>query len=97
MRLLDSWTPDDCTLGIWTPRGLDSGRLETWTMDDWALGLWTLEARKFLPFLVRSIYFLLLVSADFLIILNTLRLMYYGSAERAANDCYCSNLLQLIL
>ena len=91
-KWLDPWT-----LGLWTSRGLDLGRLETWTMDNWALGLWTLGARKFLPFLVTSIYFLLLVTADFLIISNTLRLMYYGSVERAANDCYYSNLLQMIL
>ena len=73
---LDSWTLDDCTLGIWTSRVLDLGHLETWSMDDWALGLWTLGARKFLTFLVTSIYFLLLVNADFLIISSTLRLMY---------------------
>ena len=94
---LDSWTLDDCTLGIWTPGGLYSGRLETWTMDDWALGPWALGARKFLPFLGTSFYFWLLVNVEFLIILNTLRLTYYGSVERAANDCYYSNLLQLIL
>ena len=94
---LESWTLEACTLGIWTPGGLDSGRLETWTMDDWTLGLWTLVARKFFPYLVTSIYFLLLVNIEFVIFSNTLRLMYYGSVERAANDCYYSTLLQLIL
>ena len=94
---MDSWTLDGCTLGTWKAGGLDSGRLETWTMDDWALGLWALGARKFLPYLVSSINFLLLVNVEFLIISNTLRLMYYGSVERAASDCYYSNLLQLIL
>ena len=34
---------------------------------------------------------------EFLIISGTLRSMYYGSVERAANDCYNSILLQLIL
>ena len=94
---MESWTLEACTLGIWTPGGLDSGRLETWTMDDWTLGLWTLVARKFFPYLVTSIYFLLLVNIEFVIFSNTLRLMYYGSVERAANDCYYSTLLQLIL
>ena len=94
---LDPWNLNDCTLGIWTPGGLDSERLETWTMDDWTLGLWTLGARKLFPFLVTFIYFLLLVNVEFLIISNTLRLMCYGSVERAANDCYYSTLLQLIL
>ena len=93
----DSKLLDPRTLGFWTTVRLDSGRLETWTMDDWAVGLWALGTRKFLPFLVRSIYFLLLVNVEFLIISNTLRLMYYGSVERAANDCYYSNLLQLTL
>ena len=94
---LESWTLEACTLGIWTPGGLDSGRLGTWTTDEWALGSWTLGTRKFFLFLVTSIYFLLLVNVEFLIILNTLRLMCYGSVERAANDCYYSTLLQLIL
>ena len=89
---LGPWILNDWTLGV-----LDSGRLETWTMDDWALGLWTLGARKFFPFLVTSIYFLLLVNVEFLVISNTLRLMYYGSVELAANDCYYLNLLQMIL
>ena len=89
---LGPWILNDWTLGV-----LDSGRLETWTMDDWALGLWTLGARKFFPFLVTSIYFLLLVNVEFLIISNTLRIMYYSSVERAANDCYYSTLLQLTL
>ena len=96
-RLLDSWILEDCTLGICTPGVLDFGRQETWTMNDWALGLWALGAWKFLPFLVTSIYVLLLVNVEFLVISNTLRLMYYGSVERAANDCYYSNLLQMIL
>ena len=90
---LESWTLEAYTLGIWRPEGLISGRLETWTTDDWTLGLRILEARKFFPFLVTSIFFLLLVNVEFLIISNTLRLMYYGSVERAANDCYYSTLL----
>ena len=89
---LDPWTLND-----WALKVLNSGRLETWTMDDWALGLWTFGARKFFPFLVTYMYFLLLVNGEFLIISNTLRLMYYGSVERTANDCYYSNLLQLTL
>ena len=79
---LESWTLEACTLGIWTPGGLDSGRLGTWTTDEWALGSWTLGTRKFFLFLVTSIYFLLLVNVEFLIILNTLQLKYYGSVER---------------
>ena len=61
-------------------------------MDDWTLELWEL-----FPFLVISIYFLLLVNVEFLIISNARLLMCYGSVERAANDYYCSTLLQLIL
>ena len=94
---LHSWALEACTVGIWAPRGLDSGRLETWTLDDSALGLCTLGGRKFFPFLVTSIYFLLLVNVEFLIILITLRLLYHGSVEHAANDCYYSTMLQLIL
>ena len=94
---LESWTLDVYTLRIWPPEGLNSGRLETWTTDDWTLGRRTLEARKLFPFLVTSIFFLLLVNVEFLIISNSLRLMYYGSVERAANDCYYSTLLQFIL
>ena len=61
-------------------------------MNDWTLELWEL-----FPFLVTSIYFLLLVNVEFLIISNALLLMCYGSVERAANDYYYSTLLQLIL
>ena len=99
---LDSWTLDDWTLGLWTTGPLDFGRLDVWNLDSWTqddrtLGLWTIGARKFFPFLVTSISFSLLVNVEFLIISSTLRLMYYGSAERAANDCYNTNLLELIL
>ena len=52
---------------------------------------------KFFPFLITSISPLLIVNAEFLMISSTLRLMYYGSVERTANDCYNSILLQLIL
>ena len=62
----------------------------------WMLGLWTLGARKLFKFLVTSISFLLLVNAEFLNISNTLRPFYCGSVERASNDYYNSNLLQLI-
>ena len=94
---LDSWILDDWTLGLWTTGPLDFGRLDSWTQDDRTLGLWTIGARKFFPFLVTSISFSLLVNVEFLIISSTLPLMYYGSAERAANDCYNTNLLELIL
>ena len=33
--ILDSSTRDDCTLGLWTPRRMESGRLETWALDPW--------------------------------------------------------------
>ena len=70
---LDSWTLDDWTLGLWTlglgtTERLNSGLLNAWTLDDWTLG-----ARKFFPFLVTSISFLLLVNVKFLIISSTLR------------------------
>ena len=107
---LNSWTSDSW---IWTTGHLYSGRLNLWTLDDsglielgrlyawtldnWTLELWTLGARKFFPFLVTSISFLLLVNVEFLIISSTLRLMYYGPVERAADDCYYTNLLRLIL
>ena len=94
---LDSWTLDNWALGLWTAGRLDSGLLDTWALDGWTLGLWTLGARKFFPFLVTSVSFLLLVNVKFLIISGTLRSMYYGSVERAANDCYNSILLRLIL
>ena len=86
----DTWTLDDWTLGLWTTGRLNSGLLDAWTLDDWTLGPWTLGARKFFPFLVTSISFLLLVNVKFLIISSTLQLIYYGSAECAANDCYNS-------
>ena len=75
---LDSWTLDDWTLGLWTlvlgtTERLNSGLLNAWTLDDWTLGPWTLGARKFFPFLVTSISFLLLVNVKFLIISSTLR------------------------
>ena len=94
---LESWTLDNWTLRLWTAGHLDSGILNTWTLDGWTLGLWNLGARRFFPFLVTSISILLLVNVEFLIILGTLRLMYYCSVERAANDCYNSNMLQFIL
>ena len=64
---LESWTLDDWTLGLWTlglgtTVRLDSGLLDAWTLDNWTLGLWTYRARKFFPFLVTSISFLLLVN-----------------------------------
>ena len=76
---------------------LDSELLDAWNLGGWTLALWILEARKFFPFLVTSVSILLLVNAEFLIISGTLRSMYYGSVERAANDCYNSIVLQLIL
>ena len=85
------------TFGLWATGRLDSGQLGAWTLDGWTLGLWTLGARKLFPFLVTSVSILLLVNVEFLIISGTLRSMYYGSVERAANDCYNSILLQLIL
>ena len=85
------------TLGLWTTGRLDSGLLDTWTLGDRTLGLWTLGAGKFFPFLVISVSFISLVNVEFLIISSTLRLLYYGSVERAENDCYNLNLLQLIL
>ena len=94
---LHTWTLDDWTLGLWTTGRLDSGLLDTWTLGGWALGLWTLGARKFFPFLVTSVSILLSVNVEFLIISITLRSMYYGSVESAANDCYNSILLQLTL
>ena len=94
---MDFWALDDWMLGLWTTGLLDSGRLDAWTLDGWTLGLWTLGARKFFPFLGTFVSFLLLVNVKFLIIWGTLRSMYYGSVERAANDCYNSILLQLIL
>ena len=99
---LDTWTLDDWTLanlafGLWTAGRLDSGLLDAWTLDGWTLELWTLGARKFFPVLVTSVSILLLVNVEFLIISGTLRSMYYSSVERAANDCYNSILLQLIL
>ena len=94
---LDFWTLDDWTLGLWTTGLLDSGQLDAWTLDGWTLELWTLGVKKFFPFLVTSVSFLLLVNVEFLIFSGTLRSMYYGSVERAANHCYNSNLLQFIL
>ena len=94
---LDSWTLDNWTLGLWTAGRLDSGLLDTCTLDGWTLELWTLGVKKFFPFLVTSVSFLLLVNVEFLIFSGTLRSMYYGSVERAPNHCYNSNLLQLIL
>ena len=94
---LDSWNLGNWTLGLWTAGRLDSGLLGTWTLGGWTFGLWTLGVRKFFPFLVTSVSFLLLDNVEFLIISGTLRSMYYGSVARAANDCYNSILLQLIL
>ena len=94
---LDTWTLVDWTLGLWTAGRLDSGLLDTCTLDGWTLELCTLGVKKFFPFLVTSVSFLLLVNVEFLIISGTLRSMYYGSVQRAANHCYNSNLLQLIL
>ena len=85
------------TLGLGTIVRLDSELLYPWTLDDWTLGLWTLGTRKLFPFLVTSLSLLLLVNVEFLIISSILRLMYYGSIERAANYCYNLNLLQWIL
>ena len=82
---------------VWVLRLWDSGRLDSWILDNWTLGLWTLGARKFFPFLRTSISFLLLIDVEVLIFSKNLRLIYYGSVERAANDCYNSNLLQFIL
>ena len=92
-----SWTQDDWTLGLWTTARLDSALLNAWTLDYWTLGLWTLGAKKFFPFLRTSISFFLLINVEFLIFSKNLRLIYYGSVERAANDCYNSNLVQFIL
>ena len=94
---LDSWTLDNSALGLWTAGHLDSGLLDTWNLGGWTLRLWTIGARKFFPVLVTSVSILLLVNVEFLIISGTLRSMYYSSVERAANDCYNSILLQLIL
>ena len=94
---LDDWTLDNWAFGLWTAGRLDSGLLDAWTLDAWTLELWTLGARKFFPVLVTSVSILLLVNVEFLIISGTLRSMYYGSVECAANDCYNSILLQLIL
>ena len=94
---LSNWTIGPWTLGLRTTVRLDSGLLDVWTLDDWTLGFWSLGAMKFFPFLITSISLLLIVNAEFLMISSTLRLMYYGSVERTANDCYNSILLQLIL
>ena len=94
---LDTWTLDHWTLGLWTTGLLDSGQLSAWNLGGWTLAFWTLGARKFFPFLVTSVSILLFVNVEFLIISGTLQSMYYGSVERAANDCYNSILLQLIL
>ena len=94
---LDDWTLDNWAFGFWTAGRLDSGLLDAWTLDAWTLELWTLGARKFFPVLVTSVSILLLVNVEFLIISGTLRSMYYGSVERAVNDCYNSILLQFIL
>ena len=94
--VLDFWTLEEWTLELWTTGLLDSGQLDAWTLDGWTLGLWTVGARKFFPFLVTSVSFLLLVNVEFLIISCALRSMYYGSVECAANDCNNSILLQLI-
>ena len=76
-------------LGVWSGR-LDSGHLGSGllnseqldTLDSARLDPWTLDGWTL---------------EEFLIISGTLRSMYYGSVERAANDCYNSILLQLIL
>ena len=99
---LDTWSLDDWTIGLWTSGRLDSilldsRRLYAWTQDSQTLGLWTLGASIFFPFLVTPISFLLLVNVEVLIISSTLRLIYYGFVERTVNDCYNSNLLQMIL
>ena len=94
---LGNWTLGPWTLGLRTTVPLDSGLLDAWTLDDWTLGFWNLGAMKFFPFLITSISPFLIVNAEFLMISSTLRLMYYGSVERTANDCYNSMLLQLIL
>ena len=86
------WTLELWTLGLWT-----NGQLDPWILDDWMLGLWTLGAWKFFPVFVTSTSFFMLVNVEFLIISSSLWLMYYGPVERAANDCYNSNLLQLVL
>ena len=54
---------------------LDSRRLDTWTLDAWTQNAWILDdwklgPRKFFPFLVTSIYLLLLYNIEFLHILN---------------------------
>ena len=87
------WTLGLCILGLWslgfgTIGNLNYVRLDTWTLNNWTLGVldsgglytWNLDTW-------------ILVNVEFLIILNTLRLMCYGSVERAANDCYYSTLL----
>ena len=94
---LDDWTLDNWALGLWTARRLDSWLLDAWTLDAWTLELGTLGARKFFAALLTSVSILLLVNVEFLIISGTLRSMYYGSVECAANDCYNSILLLLIL
>ena len=94
---LGNWTLGPWTLGLRTTVRLDSGLLDAWTLDEWTLGFWNLGAMKFFPFLITSISPLLIVNTEFLMISSTLRLMYYGSVERTANDCYNSILLQLIL
>ena len=82
---LDLWTLDDSGL-------IELGRLYAWTLDNWTLELWTLGARKFFPFLVTSISFLLLVNVQPLIILSTIRLMYYDSgAELIVINRTCYN------
>ena len=57
----------------------------------------SLDPGIFFPFLVISVFFFILLNAEFLNILKPLGPMYYGSVERMAYGCYNSNLLQLIL
>lgn len=75
--------------GLWT-YSLDAWVLDAWTLNALTVGLWT-------PFFMTSIYFLMLYNVVFAHITNGLLFVYYGSLERAANDCYYSNLLLLIL
>ena len=48
-----SWTQDDWTLGLCTPKRLDSGLLDAWTLDPWSQEILSI---------FKNIYFFLLIN-----------------------------------
>ena len=71
---LDAWILDAWTLNNWMLGHLDSERLDSEQLDVgfWIPGLLTLGSRKFYPFSVTFLSFLLLFTVEFFSISNAL-------------------------